>query len=158
MTDPTPGIPATIDVVRDRDGFLELVVDGRPFPYAIAAFPEPKIALTPGAPSGITVTLVCGTLRVVDKAGHQVLEQHAEHAHAAEQLREVTPADLDAIDPADDRPVPLPPARAATPAQGKEKPEPKPCSASCALVRLKPGQYVCDEDQDACHRRPDAEQ
>jgi len=150
MIDPTPGIPTTIDVVRGRDGFIELTVDGRPFPYAIAAFPEPKIALTPGEPSAITVTLVCGTLRVVDEAGQQLLEQHDEHEHAAEQLREVTPADLDAIDPADDRPVPGPPA-------GGKKPEPKPCSATCALVRLKPGQYVCDEDQDACHRRTDAD-
>lgn len=158
MTDPTPTIPSTIDVVRGRDGFVELVVDGTPFPFAIGAYPEPKIALTPGEPSAITITLVCGTLRVVDKAGQQILEQHAEHEHAAEQLREVTPADLDAIDPADDRPVPAPPARAAAAAQGKEKPEPKPCSAACALVRLKPGQYVCDEDQDACHRRAGAEQ
>ena len=152
MTDPTPTIPACIEVVRDRDGFLEVFVDGRPFPFAIAAYPEPKIALTPGEPSGVTLTLACGTLRVVDKGGQQLLEQHTGHEHVAEQLREVTPADLDAIDPADDHPVPGPPA----PAQGAQKPEPKPCSAACALVRLKPGQYVCDEDQDACHRLPDA--
>lgn len=133
-----PHLPNTITVKRGVDGATRIEVDGEPLPWFTSATDPVSIDITTGQPSGVRVTLLAASVRVVDDV----------MADAATVLEHTHDGDKPAADP-------VAPAAAAVASEHGVVSDDKGstwrrCAADCTLKAIAPGRAVCDENTTTC--------